>query len=166
MAAPITDEKRHSTVAQLQIPTTPLSDKPSDETLAATATNLSTEKDIYPARPSDVSASSTVHHVDTYNTDIEAIISPSSERCGRKSGNLTRSNDCQIWPTNDHWKQKAKAAKAKRGCTCLAHLSKRNRLLVKILIGVLIVGIAVAIGVGISKPLGAGIWNPHNNNSN
>jgi hypothetical protein len=163
MATHTENEKRESTVGQLHIPSTPLSDKPSSETLAV-ASHLSTDKGVDAPRRSDVSAPSTVHQANPFDTDIEAIITPSSERCGRKSTSHLNSNDCQMWPTNDHWRQKAKAAKRKRSCMCLAHLSKRNRILVKILIGLLIVGIAVGIGVGISKPLGAGIWQPHNQN--
>jgi hypothetical protein len=163
MAAHMTNEKDESSVGQLHIPSPSLSNKASDETLDVHTTHhLPNEKGLE-SRPSDVSAPSTVHLANPFDTDVEAIITPNSERCGRKSG-AYKGNDCQMWPTNDHWRQKAKAAKVKRSCTCLAHLSKRNRLLVKILIGILIVGIAVAIGVGISKPLGAGIWQPHQGN--
>jgi predicted transporter len=40
----------------------------------------------------------------------------------------------------------------------MAHLSKKTRIMVKIAIGLLIVGVAVGVGFGVSKPLGAPIW--------
>ncbi|KAJ4288264.1 hypothetical protein N0V88_007454 [Collariella sp. IMI 366227] len=102
-----------------------------------------------------------------FDTDIEAMI---TRECtsNRKSAECTKGgSDCQVWPGQDHWRRKAKAAKKSRhSCNCLAGLSKRNRILVKILILVLIVGIAVAVGFGISKPLGAGIWRKETQNGN
>lgn len=67
--------------------------------------------------------------------------------------------DCQVWPNKEHWKRKAKLAKAKnRNCNLMSKMSRRNRIITKIIIMFFIIGIAVAIGFGISKPLGAPIW--------
>ncbi|KAI1802262.1 hypothetical protein F4811DRAFT_406387 [Daldinia bambusicola] len=100
-----------------------------------------------------------------FDTDIEAMMPvKSSEHLNKTSTMGTRrKSDCQVWPGQEHWQQKAKAARINnRSCQCIARMSKRNRIIAKILIGLLIVGIAVGIGVGISKPLGAGIWQPQN----
>lgn len=67
-------------------------------------------------------------------------------------------SDCQVWPGKAHWKNKAKVAKAKRSWAFMANMSRRNRVITKILIVVLVVGIAVGVGFGVSKPLGAPIW--------
>jgi hypothetical protein len=100
-----------------------------------------------------------------FDTDIEAIIPTSSSQVncsGRKSTTAAR-GDCQVWPGQDQWKKRHKAAKVKnRSCACMGRLSKRTRLIVKILIGLLIVGIAVGVGFGVSKPLGAPIWGKPN----
>ncbi|KAJ3528680.1 hypothetical protein NM208_g10092 [Fusarium decemcellulare] len=75
----------------------------------------------------------------------------STESCVQhKTSNsqLPRKSDCQVWPGKDHWKQKAKANKAKNRCTCMAHLSRRNRIIVKCLIVFLVVGVAVGVGFG------------------
>lgn len=95
-----------------------------------------------------------------FEADIEAMEVIDSKPCTTRSGGVkcTRPSDNQVWPGKDYWKQKAKSAKMKRGCTCLARMSRRNRVITKILIGILIVGIAVAVGFGVSKPLGAPIW--------
>jgi len=140
---------------------THLIEKRSQDTFASDTLTPTNEKHNVIPRASDVSNLSTPAstHANPFDTDIEAIIT-TTEPCVRKSTDRARGGtDCQVWPGQDHWRKKAKAAKMKRhNCNCLAHLSKRNRIIVKILIGLLIVGIAVGVGFGVSKPLGAGIW--------
>lgn len=98
-----------------------------------------------------------------FDTDVEAMVTNNStDKCPRASVVLTRNNDCQVWPGKDHWKQRAKAAKKQRSCTCLARLSRRTRVVLKIALVLLVVGSAVAIGFGVSKPLGAPIWGDQN----
>ena len=100
---------------------------------------------------------------DALDTDLEAMIPPENpNNCPRKSISCQQPDaDCQVWPGQEHWKRKAKAAKVDRSlCGCVAKMTKRNRILLQVLILVLIVGIAVSIGFGISKPLGAHIPNP------
>lgn len=137
----------------LTVETRALNGKPSHDSLSSELPSC--EK--APPRLSDVS---TTHQLSPFDTDIEAIVSSTENR--NLSAQCTRGGpECQVWPSRDHWRQKAKDAKNKRrNCSCLAHLSKRNRIIVKILIGLLVVGIAVGVGVGISKPLGASIWRP------
>lgn len=48
---------------------------------------------------------------------------------------------------------------------CLAGLSKRQRLLVKLLIAMVIVGAMVAVGVGISLKVGGGVYKSNNQTS-
>jgi hypothetical protein len=97
-----------------------------------------------------------------FDTDLEAMI-PTNESsppgCVRRE--TTHKSDCQVWPGTADWKQKAresKAARARKRFNCLAGLSRRNRIIAKIIIVLLIVGIAVGVGFGVSKPLGAPIW--------
>ncbi|PHH53326.1 hypothetical protein CFIMG_008227RA00001 [Ceratocystis fimbriata CBS 114723] len=99
------------------------------------------------------------HPVNSFETDVEAMI-PNSQttRGSRKTMNLSTNSDCQVWPGHDHWKRRARAAKKERTCTCLANLSKRNHIIVKVAIGLLIISVAIAVGFGVSKPLGAPIW--------
>lgn len=164
MASVTTNEKAHEPGLTVHTITRPLNDKPSSDTLSSEMP--SAEKGM--SRTSDVSAVSTVHHANPFDTDIEAIMTSQSEnRSNNLSNYCTRGAsshpECQVWPGQDHWKRKAKDAKRqRRNCNCLSHLSKRNRIIVKVLIGFLIVGIAVGVGVGVSKPLGAPIWHPDN----
>ncbi|KAK7966134.1 uncharacterized protein PG986_000411 [Apiospora aurea] len=133
--------------------------------VSGTTTLGANEKDVVETsmelgRNSSVSTPSTAHHLNPFDADIEAL--RSSDNLNRKSISATPPNpNCSVWPGQDHWKRKAKAAKRQnRTCNCMAHLSKRNRIIAKLLLGLLIIGIAVGVGVGISKPLGADIWKP------
>ncbi|KAH0497753.1 hypothetical protein TgHK011_005038 [Trichoderma gracile] len=95
-----------------------------------------------------------------FDADIEALNSHSSlDKPMRKSITLDAKKDCQVWPGKDHWERQAKQAKMQRNnCACMAKLSPRNKIIVKLLIIVLVVGVAVSVGFGISKPLGAPLW--------
>lgn len=50
----------------------------------------------------------------------------------------------------------------RKGCTCLAGLTKGQRLAVKLLIAILIVGAMIAVGVGISIKVGGGVYKNSN----
>ncbi|KAK6848912.1 hypothetical protein PG995_012745 [Apiospora arundinis] len=138
--------------------------------VSETTTLGANEKDVVETsmelgRNSSVSTPSTAHHLNPFDTDIEAARSSDNLNLNRKSISAQPSHqtnqDCSVWPGQDHWKRKAKAAKREnRMCNCLAHLSRRNRIIVKLLIAMLVIGAAVGVGVGISKPLGADIWKP------
>ncbi|KAL7933959.1 hypothetical protein V8C35DRAFT_302875 [Trichoderma chlorosporum] len=100
-----------------------------------------------------------------FDADIEALHSHTSmDKPLRKSMTLDAKKNCQVWPGKDHWEQQARQTKMKRNnCTCMADLSPRNKIIAKILIIVLVVGIAVSVGFGISKPLGAPLWGDKSN---
>ncbi|KAK8101580.1 uncharacterized protein PG998_007006 [Apiospora kogelbergensis] len=141
---------------------------PSSRVSETTTLGANNEKDVVETsmdlgRNSSVSTPSTAHHLNPFDADIEAARSSDNLNLNRKSisAQPSHNQDCSVWPGQDHWKRKAKAAKREnRMCNCLAHLSRRNRIIVKLLIALLIIGIAVGVGVGISKPLGADIWKP------
>lgn len=165
------NEKAPSPPPQLLVKTPRVTEKASHDTMASANTlTAGAEKNgrrgsADMPRSSDVS-SPVSNHLNPFDTDIEAIITPSTTTGGNSARRslgckIGGASDCQVWPGRDHWKQKAKAAKVKRSWGCLSHLSRRNRLIAKILIILLIVGIAVAVGFGVSKPLGAAIWQPH-----
>jgi hypothetical protein len=160
------NEKEPTPPTQLHLKTPVVTTKSSHETFESEGVTPTAEKrgsrDL-DRRGSEASCPCS-NQLNPFDTDIEAIITPATttgELCDRKSTACARGGtDCHVWPGRSHWKRKAKIAKKKRSPGCLSHLNKRNRLLVKILIGFLIVGIAVGVGFGISKPLGAGIWKP------
>jgi hypothetical protein len=169
MASEAVNEKATTPVATVATTTQEAhSDKPTT-TITTTEALVCPETDF--RRPSEVSTPSSSRDLNPFDTDIEAMISTRTTReddsCGMKStckGQLKGSADGQVWPGQAHWKKKAKANKLnQRSCQCLARMSKRNRILVKVAIILLVVLTAVGVGFGISKPLGAGIWKPNGN---
>lgn len=125
------------------------------------------------SHPSAVSTPATAHNdLNPFDTDLEAMVSSRTltggdDACGMKSVSKSNLKGCaegQVWPGQAHWKKKAKAAKInKHSCQCLARLSKRNRIIAKVLIGLLVIALGVGVGLGISRKLGAGIWKPDTN---
>ncbi|KAI0454536.1 hypothetical protein F5B21DRAFT_233909 [Xylaria acuta] len=106
---------------------------------------------------------SSTHSSSGFDTDLEGMkTAQSSEhlRGASISGNRT-SPDRSVWPGQAHWRQKALAAERKnRSCQCLARLSKRNRIILQVAVVLFVVGVAVGVGFGISKSLGARTWQP------
>ena len=62
-----------------------------------------------------------------------------------------------VWPSPCHVAQR-RASKATRRCHPLQRLSPRNRFVAKLLLALLLVGVATGLGVGISKAAGVGVW--------
>ena len=158
---PLTGGKGSNSV-ELTSPTEPYS--------SITPTTTSTANDEKPVpvpisielkRNSSVSPPATIHPSTPYDTDIEATTTQQSSDRLKRGSTAGMNTNCSVWPGQDHWKQKARAANINnRSCQCFARLSKRARIAVKIAILLLIVGIAIGVGFGVSKPLGAGIWKP------
>lgn len=156
-------EKAPAQPPQLHLKTPNVTEKPSSDTLASTNQAISTEKNggvtTDASRRSDVSSPRS-NHQNPFDTDIEAMITPSISRdpATRMTTNMTTKcggPDCQVWPTREHWIKKAKAAKTKRGCNCFAHLSRRNRIAINCAIVLIFLAVALGVGIGISRALGA-----------
>ncbi|KAI0167291.1 hypothetical protein BJ166DRAFT_230639 [Pestalotiopsis sp. NC0098] len=160
------DQPGHLTVNTTELPSH------NGSALSPSTSVNSTEKTLHEtsvelARNSGLSTPSSARHLNPFDTDVER--GQSADNLNRKStqftGRTLHDPNCSVWPGQDHWKQKKRAAKINnRSCQpqWFTQLSGRNRIIVKILMVALIVGIAVGIGFGISKPLGAGIWKDPN----
>ena len=155
METPTQPPAAHLTVMTGQV----ANPKKSDSSLSAASTTLSpsTEKGFDVQVDDNLTTPLSYQQSNPFDTDIEAIIPITQSDSQRKSTTMAR-GDCQVWPGQEHWKQKAKAAKRARSCAWMASLSRRTRIAVKIAIILLIIGVAVGVGFGISKPLGAPIW--------
>ncbi|KAI1746310.1 hypothetical protein F4680DRAFT_16425 [Xylaria scruposa] len=98
-----------------------------------------------------------------FDTDLEAMkTARSSDHLRGPSMSANRTNpDSSVWPGQAHWKKKALAAERKnRSCQPLARLSERNRIILQVVVVLFVVGVAVGVGFGISKSLGARTWQP------
>ncbi|KAF2222147.1 hypothetical protein BDZ85DRAFT_283257 [Elsinoe ampelina] len=76
-----------------------------------------------------------------------------------------RPKECEMWPSKQTLKSKARMEKCHRrrkNCFGLSkkwgEMDKKKRLTVKILLALLIVGIAVGVAIGITRAVGGGVW--------
>ena len=70
-----------------------------------------------------------------------------------------RVKECTAWPTKQTLREKAKQDKYKdRSCRWWGDLSRKQKMWIKILIGLTIVALAVGLSVGISRAVGGGVW--------
>lgn len=97
-----------------------------------------------------------------YESDIEACLTESKSNI--LSQKKSTNKGCTVWPGQRALKEAKKAEKAeKRRGECwswnpMRGLDKRTKFWAKVLIAAVIVGVAVAVGLGISKAVGGGIW--------
>jgi len=85
-------------------------------------------------------------------------LSPSITQEKRDAQTAQSKNRFMFWKRQKQCMTKPK----QRGCVWLSRLPHRQRILVKILIGLLIIGAAVAIAVGISIHVGGGVYKSNN----
>lgn len=87
---------------------------------------------------------------------------------------LERNKECKMWPSRQTLMQAKQADKHKKrtrqGCTGCAPLrakweayNKRQRLTIKICIALLLIGIIVAIAVGVTKAVNGSVYDEHGN---
>lgn len=94
-------------------------------------------------------------NIHIYEKDLEAGSTPRI----RQSSEPPRSvKDCTVWPGRRQLLEKSNERKRRSGCSPLRKLTKNQRIWVKILIALIIVGAAIGIGVGVSRAVGSGVW--------
>lgn len=81
----------------------------------------------------------------------------------KTNGNGNGNKECTVWPGQHALKMKKKAMRKNKGCACWGGLSKRARVWIKIGVAVLVVGTAVGVGLGVSKAVGGGVWKGEDN---
>ena len=82
-------------------------------------------------------------------------LSPSITQEKRDAQNAAAGGKFMFWKRK---KQQCLTRPKQRGCAWMANLSPRQRFVVKVLIGLLIVGSAVAIAVSVSIKVGGGVY--------
>ncbi|MCJ1339084.1 hypothetical protein MMC09_004373 [Bachmanniomyces sp. S44760] len=81
----------------------------------------------------------------------------SHENGGMDSHIIVSSKPCRVWPG-----MQSQTQLCKKSASPWKNLSMKQRLWIKVLIALIIVGAAVGIGVGVSKATGAGVWKNDN----
>lgn len=114
-------------------------------------------------------------HINVFEKDLEAgqstpLAVADQDNPFRSKVSVDCNKECKMWPSRQTLMQTHLAEKQRRrdGRCCggfgqvqdyfHSRFDKRQRLWIKILIAVFIVGVAIALGVGISKAVGSGVW--------
>jgi hypothetical protein len=96
--------------------------------------------------------------INVYESDLEAGLSDSKTNVLHTRTTSRSAKDCTVWPGQRALREQKRAARQQNGCNPMRNLSKKTRIWVKIVFGLLIIGLAVGIGVGISKAVGGSVW--------
>ena len=73
---------------------------------------------------------------------------------------------CTMWPAHSQLQRKKNnvsgTIRGSRACAPYRGLTKKQRLVLQIILAILVVGAATGLGIGISKAVGAGVWKSNN----
>ncbi|WPH01149.1 Hypothetical protein R9X50_00398400 [Acrodontium crateriforme] len=117
--------------------------------------------------------------LEPFEKDLEAgnitpLSSTSDENPFASKISLERNKECKMWPSRQTLMQAKQADKHKkrtnRGCTGCAPIrakweaySKCQRLMIKMCIALLVIGVVVAIAVGVTKAVNGSVYDEHGN---
>jgi hypothetical protein len=105
------------------------------------------------------SADASKTHLAVEERDVEAGLPLSNATTQQPKVSVDgRVKECTMWPSRQAMLEKKKRSQRARGCNLFRNLNSRQRLWVKIIIGLMIVAAATGLGVGISRAVGGGVW--------
>lgn len=97
--------------------------------------------------------------VNVYERDLESGLPLSQASTQQPKPSVDgRVKECTMWPSRQAVMDQKKRSKRAKGCSAFHSLTNKQRLWVKIIIAMLLVAAAAAVGVGISKAVGGGVW--------
>ncbi|KAF2474595.1 uncharacterized protein BDR25DRAFT_110184 [Lindgomyces ingoldianus] len=103
--------------------------------------------------------------VGVYERDLEAGLPLSAATTQQPKVSVDgRVKECTMWPSRQAMMEKKKQTKRAKGCNLFRNLNSKQRLWVKIIIALLVVGAAVGLGVGVSRAVGGGVWSGDGHN--
>lgn len=104
-------------------------------------------------------------HLSTYESDLEAGLSETKTFGGTSGLALAQkktsgtNQECTVWPGQKALKEAKLAEKRRTECwNPMRGLEARTKFWAKIAIGAVIVGLAVGVGLGITKAVHGGVW--------
>ena len=81
-------------------------------------------------------------------------------------GGYHHQEDDKVWPCAETMRKKKLALQRAKGCAPFRRLSKRQKVVVQIIIAFVLIGAITGLGVGISKAVGGGVFRTsHNTNA-
>ncbi|KAJ4380034.1 hypothetical protein N0V86_004341 [Didymella sp. IMI 355093] len=101
--------------------------------------------------------------VNTFERDLETgvpLSAATTQQLPKNSvdGRVREVKECTMWPSRQAVLDKRKDHKRKKGCNLFQGLTSKQRLWIKVIIALLVIGAAVGLGVGISRAVGGGVW--------
>jgi len=101
--------------------------------------------------------------INTFERDLEAgapLSAATTQQLPKVSvdGRVREVKECTMWPSRQAVLEKRKVHKRQKGCNLFQGLNTKQRLWIKIIIALLVIGAAVGLGVGISRAVGGGVW--------
>jgi hypothetical protein len=162
--------------ATIEVPSTSLRSPPSHESnMSATAASMAEKgtpidqanpfsafyKHPEARRSMDGSLQQSKSHLEVgvYERDVEAGLSLSTATTQNPKNSVDgRVKECTMWPSRQAMMEKKKLHQRARGCNLFRGLTDKQRLWAKIAIALFVVAAAVALGVGISRAVGGGVW--------
>lgn len=101
--------------------------------------------------------------ISTFERDLEAgapLSAATTQQISKISvdGRVREVKECTMWPSRQAVLEKRKDHKRNRGCNLFQGLTSKQRIWIKIVIALLVIGAAVGLGVGISRAVGGGVW--------
>lgn len=97
--------------------------------------------------------------VTTFEHDMEAGVPLSTATTQNPKSSVDgRVKECTMWPSRQAVMDQRKTYKRTRGCNVFKGLTSKQRLWAKIIIALFVVAAATAVGVGISRAVGGGVW--------
>ncbi|OBT89601.1 hypothetical protein VE02_01744 [Pseudogymnoascus sp. 03VT05] len=163
-----------------QQPLSTIDDVDSVLTLTPTSTPLSPFHDAASPLPLPLSQQPTKadfkSHLSTYESDLEAGLCETKTKTSataggrfgdsalalaqKKSSGGATNKECTVWPGQKALKEAKMAEKRRTECwNPMRGLDSRTKFWVKIAIGAVIVGLAVGVGLGITRAVHGGVWN-------
>lgn len=100
-------------------------------------------------------------HLSNYESDLEAQLEckASGLALAQKKSTGGTNQECTVWPGQKALKEAKLAEKRRTDCwNPMRGLEARTKFWVKIAIGSVIVGLAVGVGLGITKAVHGGVW--------
>lgn len=173
-----------ATVVHLEPPTKPgLETKHSFDTISPCSTNLAegfNKGDYDPTSHHPFSAfyshpttrtsleqarSQSKIHLAVYQHDLESGSRITQTEILPESPAHHHKEDDKVWPCAEQLRKKQEEARLRksRGCSPFRRLSKRQKIVVHIIIALFLIGAITGLGVGISKAVGGGVFRTTNN---
>jgi hypothetical protein len=94
-------------------------------------------------------------------TDLEALTA--KPKIAASCNKTTTNTHCTVWPDQKAWKDKEEVKRKTRNCQICSRYGRPTQIAFRICIGLVILGLVLGVGLGVSKAVGGGVWKDREN---